>query len=229
MTIPCDDLVDYCVETESDDKICASANSKSTAHIIRQLSDTKYLVKCLWCEKEFETYQCKIRNSRGKYCSKSCRNTSNGYAQYVSKKGMFRDFDVRGTKNPNWGGGDFQDCVICGKPFWKYPSRNTETCSNECGWERAELTRKGLLPTIGHRNQYKGIKNWKYLRIDTLTRDDFTCQKCKINYAHMQQFLHAHHVIYLKNGGENDTTNLITLCKSCHFELHNLAGDLRKR
>lgn len=229
MTIPCDNLNGCCVETESIDEIHVNADSKSTACIIRQLSNTKCLVRCLWCGKEFETYLCKIKDNRGKYCSKSCKNTSNGIKNYLSKKGMFKDFDVSGSKNPNWQGGKFQDCSICGKAFWKYPSRNTKTCSNECGWERAKLVRKGLLPTTGHRQRYKGIKDWRYLRMDTLSRDNFTCRLCNTDYRHLPQLLHAHHIVYLKNGGENVIDNLMTLCKSCHFELHNSSGDLRKR
>jgi 5-methylcytosine-specific restriction endonuclease McrA len=37
--------------------------------------------------------------------------------------------------------------------------------------------------------------------------------------------LHVHHIIPLQNFGTNDPSNLITLCKKCHEELHKEAGE----
>jgi 5-methylcytosine-specific restriction endonuclease McrA len=37
--------------------------------------------------------------------------------------------------------------------------------------------------------------------------------------------LHVHHIIQLQNFGTNDPSNLITLCKKCHTELHEQAGE----
>lgn len=231
-TIPCDapDIMERCVETESKDEICVAATAKSIAHIIRQLSNTKVIVRCLYCEKEFETYYCKIKAGRGRYCSIRCRNVAHGIMEALKKTNPFFAEGINaGKNNSNWKGGTFLDCEICGKPFWKYPSRKTATCSHACGCERGRLVKLGILTTLGHRNQYNGIKGWKYLRVATLERDDFICQRCKTSYKEQPQFLHAHHKVYLSNGGKNNVSNLITLCKNCHFELHTLAGDLRKR
>lgn len=231
-TIPCDTLniIECCVETESQDEICAMASSKSEAHIIRQLSNTKAIVECLHCGKEFETYYCKIRAGRGRYCSIRCRNVAHGVMEALKKTNpFFSEGANAGKNNSNWGGGDFIDCEICGKPFWKYPSRKTATCSHKCGCERGRLVRLGLLQTLGNRNYYNGIKGWKYLRIITIERDNFICQGCNTNYKEQPQFLHAHHKVYLSNGGKNEVSNLITLCKDCHFKLHTISGDLRKR
>lgn len=217
------------LETESKDEICTPANSKSMVHIIRQLSDTKAIVKCLWCGKEFETYFCKIKIDRGKYCSRHCNGKANGESMKINGKGVCLEGFNIGKKNSNWQGGDFQDCIICGKPFWKYPSRKQTTCSNECGYKRAERVRKGSLPSSNHRGAYKGIKSWWRLRKDVLNRDKFICQFCGIDYSYKVSFLHAHHKTYLVKGGLNDLSNLITLCKDCHFKLHGIAGDLRKR
>ena len=40
---------------------------------------------------------------------------------------------VKGENNPNYRGGEYRSCVICGKQFWNYPSRDQKTCSVECG------------------------------------------------------------------------------------------------
>jgi hypothetical protein len=205
------------------------ATAKSEAHIIRQLSNTKVIVGCLHCEKEFETYYCKIRIGRGRYCSRHCLGLVSGAARVKDGKGVIKPGQQVGKLNGNWQGGDFVDCEMCGEPFWKYPSRKTATCSKKCGGERGRLVKLGFLSTLGNRNNYNGIRGWKYLRRETLERDDFTCQECKTSYKEQQQFLHAHHKIYLSDGGENIVSNLITLCKECHFELHTIAGDLRKR
>ena len=56
------------------------------------------------------------------------------------------------------------------------------------------------------------------LRLACLMRDDFHCQnyKCRGNV----KLLHAHHIVWRSKGGKNTITNLITLCKKCHGDLH---------
>lgn len=41
---------------------------------------------------------------------------------------------ARGEKNPNWRGGRYKECEICGKRFWVKPSadKSRKTCSGEC-------------------------------------------------------------------------------------------------
>ena len=50
------------------------------------------------------------------------------------------------------------------------------------------------------------------VRPAVLKRDNFTCQRC----GEKKGELHVHH----KKEGLNIFSNLITLCKSCHFGLH---------
>jgi hypothetical protein len=67
----------------------------------------------------------------------------------------------------------------------------------------------------------KAIRNSKkmsYWRCDVFARDKFTCQKCfKIGGE-----LNAHHIKYFSEYPELrfDVNNGITLCKSCHIEIH---------
>lgn len=51
-----------------------------------------------------------------------------------------------------------------------------------------------------------------------LTRDDYTCQQCKRKSK--DQRLEVHHLVFRSQGGSDDETNLLTLCKTCHDGLH---------
>ena len=54
-----------------------------------------------------------------------------------------------------------------------------------------------------------------------LNRDNYTCQCCKTKKG----TLHAHHIVYRRNGGTDTLDNLITLCEECHKKLHR--GELQ--
>lgn len=56
-----------------------------------------------------------------------------------------------------------------------------------------------------------------------LTRDNYTCQNCKNKSKDKR--LEVHHIIFRSNNGSDDESNLITLCKTCHDNLH--AGKLK--
>lgn len=52
-------------------------------------------------------------------------------------------------------------------------------------------------------------------------RDNYQCQNCKQKGGNRGSAeLHAHHIVALKDGGSNNKSNLITLCKSCHRAIH---------
>lgn len=51
-----------------------------------------------------------------------------------------------------------------------------------------------------------------------LARDEYTCQYCKGKTKNTG--LHCHHIIFRSNGGSDEESNLITLCKTCHDLLH---------
>ncbi len=52
-----------------------------------------------------------------------------------------------------------------------------------------------------------------------LTRDGYICQNCKGKTKDGK--LEVHHIIFRKNGGSDEHDNLITLCKTCHDDLHD--------
>ncbi|MBS3140847.1 HNH endonuclease [Candidatus Woesearchaeota archaeon] len=53
------------------------------------------------------------------------------------------------------------------------------------------------------------------LRKEVFKRDNFTCQKCKIQDK-TARTLESHHIVPLILNGEDSLSNLITLCSDCH-------------
>jgi hypothetical protein len=72
----------------------------------------------------------------------------------------------------------------------------------------------------------KKLYKWQYqksnrldenLRIATLIRDNYTCQKC----GRKDCILEVHHITPKRLGGNNSIYNLITLCNKCHKKVNN--------
>lgn len=61
-----------------------------------------------------------------------------------------------------------------------------------------------------------GFENTKAM---VLNRDNYTCQYCK--NKHKDSKLEVHHIVYRSNGGSNEESNLITLCHTCHQDVHS--------
>ena len=51
-----------------------------------------------------------------------------------------------------------------------------------------------------------------------LTRDGYTCQHCQ-GKSHDRR-LEVHHLVFRSQGGSDEESNLLTLCKTCHDGLH---------
>jgi len=51
-----------------------------------------------------------------------------------------------------------------------------------------------------------------------LTRDSYLCQRCQGKSKDRR--LEVHHLVFRSQGGSDDETNLLTLCKTCHDGLH---------
>ena len=56
-------------------------------------------------------------------------------------------------------------------------------------------------------------------RAKVLYRDSYKCQYCKNKRKDSK--LDVHHIIFKSNGGSDFEENLITLCHSCHVDLHD--------
>ncbi len=63
---------------------------------------------------------------------------------------------------------------------------------------------------------------WETIRLIILDRDDFTCQKCKKTRA-----TQVHHRTYDRIYNEHPD-DLISVCGSCHREIHGLDRNGRK-
>ncbi|ODS41361.1 hypothetical protein BEH94_11960 [Candidatus Altiarchaeales archaeon WOR_SM1_SCG] len=59
-------------------------------------------------------------------------------------------------------------------------------------------------------------EDWDDLRRYIYIRDNYICQKCGATDVE----LHAHHIIPLISGGSNHPSNLATLCRNCHADIH---------
>jgi 5-methylcytosine-specific restriction endonuclease McrA len=66
---------------------------------------------------------------------------------------------------------------------------------------------------VDYAEQLKNPK-WQRKRLEILTRDNWTCQKC----GDTETTLHVHHLIYANGIKAWDYSNemLITLCEHCH-------------
>lgn len=71
---------------------------------------------------------------------------------------------------------------------------------------------------VGVAYQEGSRKGFYNIKAYVLNRDDYKCQsgqKCK----HSPK-LHVHHKVFRSQGGGDQPTNLITLCETCHDDLH---------
>ena len=92
----------------------------------------------------------------------------------------------------------------------------------ECGSFDPHLLKNPLLanPKIRPWGYQQG-ENYGFAntRAMILARDNHTCQLCK--GKHKDSKLEVHHIIFRQNGGSDEATNLITLCHTCHYDLHH--------
>ena len=75
-----------------------------------------------------------------------------------------------------------------------------------------------------------GFENTKAM---VLNRDNYICQNCHNKKKQKQDKMEVHHIIYKSKGGSDEAENLITLCSTCHYNVHhnnlklNLKGKLK--
>lgn len=75
-------------------------------------------------------------------------------------------------------------------------------------------------PNVKHWGYQKGINyGFENTKAMVLNRDNYTCQYCK--NKHKDSKLEVHHIIFRSQGGSDEEINLITLCHTCHTDLHS--------
>jgi hypothetical protein len=68
-------------------------------------------------------------------------------------------------------------------------------------------------------NNYPDDWNWR--RKKAYERDDYSCTRCGAKGgSDGNTELHAHHELPISQGGSHKLSNLTTVCKSCHEEIH---------
>jgi 5-methylcytosine-specific restriction endonuclease McrA len=78
-----------------------------------------------------------------------------------------------------------------------------------------------------HWGYQKGINyGFANTKAYVLARDEYKCQYCK--GKNKNDKLEVHHIIFQSNGGSDEESNLITLCKTCHDAIHNGSIILKK-
>ena len=75
-------------------------------------------------------------------------------------------------------------------------------------------------PDVAAENSYQEGRQKDFYNVKqfVLFRDLHTCQKCKGKKKDPK--LHVHHIVFRSQGGSDSPDNLITLCKTCHDDLH---------
>ena len=61
----------------------------------------------------------------------------------------------------------------------------------------------------------------KGLRYQILERDGFICVFCSRGGRHSDVILEVHHIKWRSHGGQDEPSNLICICRSCHEILHH--------
>ena len=75
---------------------------------------------------------------------------------------------------------------------------------------------------MSHHHAKMGSRRWERARKACFTRDHWRCQVC----GHAGWPLEAHHAQPLNAGGEQyELTNLVTLCRACHLDVHRVVYD----
>ena len=74
-------------------------------------------------------------------------------------------------------------------------------------------------PKVKHWGYQRGANyGFENTRAMVLNRDNYTCQCCK--GKRKDDKLEVHHIIFRSQGGSDEESNLITLCHTCHKNLH---------
>lgn len=137
-------------------------------------------------------------------------------AKQRGKKYPEKSKKITGEGNPNWKGGlAILICKQCGKPF--PVKQNQKKTSKFCTMKCYHLW------TIGKDNpnwqggtsfEPYGLEFNKQLKEQVRKRDNYICQECGYTEKQLDYRLSIHHIDFDKEN--NNSSNLISLCKSCH-------------
>ena len=172
--------------------------------------------ECEVCSKKFSYYE---TAQSGKYCSIPCK----AEGQKVKRQQQVCAY-CGCLFIPDRGGISRRFCSLaCSGAFRRLPKGMCKKCGNPCDrranycsahqgialtGEKSLLWKGGI--SWAHRRLIKSPA-WKTIRGLVLQRDGFKCALCdKANG------LQVHHIVSVRDRGNENPSNLITLCQSCH-------------
>lgn len=83
--------------------------------------------------------------------------------------------------------------------------------------DKISLSLKNIFSSkIGKPNCYPDLNVWRNITENVFTRDNYLCQECgkRLERVKGKGVIQCHHIDY--DTSNNDISNLITLCASCH-------------
>ena len=158
---------------------------------------------CPQCNKEFNTFPCRIKEGEGKYCSKDCANETRKGKPSWNKGKTGEESHMFGKKRPDTTKRMMGNQYTKGKP-----------------WSEARIVAQELktgMPYEKSVDEY--TEDWPTIRLSIYKRDKWICGVCNEkcvphNHPDTLHWICCHHTDYDKLN--NDHKNLITLCLSCH-------------
>jgi RNA-directed DNA polymerase len=114
-----------------------------------------------------------------------------------------------------------------GSPIWLYRMNDRPIRRYWVNWQRPGYADEGLSTNIQDVTDCLvepvsyPAKEQDQARLIVRRRDNYTCQHC----GEAETSLHVHHTEPRRNGGTDETHNLITLCTQCHCEAHRKPTD----
>ena len=104
-----------------------------------------------------------------------------------------------------------------------YASKDSETRKHNQSQTTVEQPIQPDKINLNHyrqwKQQYLKSPEWKALKSKVLNRDNYTCQSCNTNGISLE----VHHITYQNFGNEN-LSDLVSLCRNCHQSIHDKHG-----
>lgn len=177
---------------------------------------SKVSFTCEACGNQFEVWPSRAARGNVRFCSKEC-----------SRK---QSADVLRANNPKPSNKVKLHCETCGKEFFEVPSRiekNARFCSNKCygAWREQSGIAKG-----SRNSRYRDgstmrttarlrSAEWKRIADGVRAERGNNCQVCGREGGRRK--LPVHHKIPWEISHDDNTTNLMVVCQSCHVILDN--------
>jgi 5-methylcytosine-specific restriction protein A len=92
------------------------------------------------------------------------------------------------------------------------PTGAPKACTT-CG--KAGCVSHKFTPWQGHQGKGRGGRPWRRKRTQVLERDGYLCRPCK-RKGRTTTAKEVDHITAISNGGDDDISNLESICLACH-------------